>query len=148
VDYRKLFAEIHRRPKLYGLDGSYHGYCTFLLGVDAGNDGQLLTGFTESLVPRVGAGDNLTWTSLVLHLAFPDRTAGWHDEAAGEGRQGAVDLLFSLLDEFLERRAAPGGTAAIFGEYLTWLKAQPWNRLERGELRVARAAPPEARRPR
>jgi hypothetical protein len=126
VDHRKLFAEMHRRPQLYGLDGSYHDYCTFLLGFDAGNDGGLLTGFTESLVPRVGAGDNLTWTSLVLHLAFPGRTAGWRDEAAGNGRQTAVDLLFALLDEFLERRSAAGGTAAIFDEYLTWRKAQSW----------------------
>jgi hypothetical protein len=128
VDYRKLFAEIHRRPKLYGLDGSYHDYCTFLLGVDAGNDGQLFSGFTESLVPRVGSGNNLTWTTLILHLAFPHRTSGWYDEAAGEGQQVAVDLLFSLLDEFLERRSTSGGTAAIFDEYLTWLKAHPWHR--------------------
>jgi hypothetical protein len=110
MEYRKLFAEPHRHPKLYGLDGSYRDYCTFLAGVDAGNNGQVLTGFRESLVPRVGNGDNLTWTSLVLHLAFPDHTAGWHEEAAGEGRQIAVDLLFSLLDEFWERRAAPDGT--------------------------------------
>jgi hypothetical protein len=39
-----------------------------------------------------------------------------------------VDLLFSLLDEYLERRSTPGGTVAIFDEYLTWLKAQPWYR--------------------
>ncbi|WIX82869.1 hypothetical protein QRX50_19885 [Amycolatopsis carbonis] len=128
MDYRKLFAEIHRRPRMYGLDGSYHDYCTYLLGIDAGNDGQLLTGFTELLVPRVGAGNNLTWVSLVLHLAFPDLTSGWRDEAAGEGKQAAVDLLFSLLDEFFEKRDAPGGTATIFDDYLTWLKAQPWHR--------------------
>ena len=29
---------------------------------------------------------------------------GWRDEAAGEGRQVAVDLFFDLLDEFLEKR--------------------------------------------
>ncbi|GAB3360655.1 hypothetical protein [Amycolatopsis echigonensis] len=128
MDYRKLFAEIHRRPELYGLDGSYHDYCTFLLGVDAGNDRQLLTGFRESLVPQVGTGDNLVWPSLVLHLAFPGRTAGWHDEVAGAGRQVANDLLFSLLDEFFRKREERSGTAAIFDEYLTWLKAQSWHR--------------------
>jgi hypothetical protein len=128
VDLCKLCTEMHRRPQLYGLDGSYHDYCTFLLGVDAGNDGGLLTGFTESLVPRVGTGDNLTWTSLVLYLAFPGRTSGLHDEAAGAGRQVAVDLLFTLLDEFFGRRSAAGGTAAIFDEYLTWRKAQSWYR--------------------
>ncbi|WP_326834182.1 hypothetical protein VSH64_04530 [Amycolatopsis rhabdoformis] len=128
MDYRKLFADLHQRPGLYGLDGSYHDYCTFLSGVDAGNDGGLLTGFREALVPRVGAGDNLTWRSLVLHLAFPGRTSGWREEAAGEGRQAAVDLLFSLLADFLDRRDTHGGTAAIFDGYLTWLKAQSWHR--------------------
>ncbi|WP_116199888.1 hypothetical protein [Amycolatopsis circi] len=127
MDYRKLFGDIRLRPGLYGLDGSYHDYCTFLHGVDFGNDRQLLTGFRESLVVRAGAGDNLTWDSLVLHLAFPDRTEGWRDEAAGAGRQTVNDLLFSLLDEFLEKRSERGGTAAIFDEYLTWLKAQPWH---------------------
>ncbi|MFJ1765714.1 hypothetical protein ACIOD2_35680 [Amycolatopsis sp. NPDC088138] len=74
-------------------------------------------------MPRVGTGDNLTWTSLVRYLAFPCRTAGRHDEAAGDGRQVAVDLLFALLDEFLEQRSA-----AIFDEYLTWRRAQSWYR--------------------
>lgn len=128
MDYRKLFTEIHRRPNMYGLDGSYHDYCTYLLGVDAGNDGQLLTGFTELLVPRVGGGNNLSWVSLVLHLAFPDRTSGWRDEAAGKGKQVAVDLLFSMLNEFFDKRDAHRGTAAIFDDYLTWLKAQSWHR--------------------
>ncbi|WP_326951353.1 hypothetical protein OG439_22745 [Amycolatopsis sp. NBC_01307] len=128
MDHRKHFADIHRRPQLYGLDGSYHDYCTYLLGVDAGHDGGLLTGFKESLVPRVGTGDNLTWTSLVLYLAFPGRTSGWHDEAAGDGRQVAVDLLFTLLDEFLETRSRARGTAAIFAGYLAWREAQPWAR--------------------
>ncbi|MEV6902964.1 hypothetical protein [Amycolatopsis sp. NPDC051372] len=91
------------------------------------NDGGLLTGFRESLVPRVGTRNNLTWVTLVLHLAFPGRTSGWRDEAAGEGRQTAVDLLFSLLADFLDKRDLPGGTAAIFDGYLTWLKAQSWH---------------------
>jgi len=128
VDYPKLFDEIRRRPGIYGLDGGYRGYCTFLLGLDFGNDGTLLTGFREMLVPRAGSGDNLVWSSLVLHLAFPGRTSGWHAEAVGAGRGAAVDLLFSLLAEFLERRSAQGGTAAIFDEYLTWRKAQSWAR--------------------
>ncbi|WP_103340761.1 hypothetical protein [Amycolatopsis sp. CA-126428] len=131
MDHRTLFIEIHRRPKLYGLDGSYREYCTFLLGVDAGNAGGLLTGFREFLVPRAGTGDNLTWPSLVLHLAFPGRTTGWHDEAAGEGRQQAVDLLFALLAEFLDRRETAEGTVAVFEEYLAWRKAQPWHRPQR-----------------
>ncbi len=126
MDYPKLFAEIHRRPGMYGLDGGYRDYCTFLLGVDFGNDGMLLTGFKEMLVVRAGAGDNLVWSALVLHLAFPGLTSGWREEAAGAGRDTAVDTLFSLLAEFFERRSAHGGTAAIFDEYLTWLKAQSW----------------------
>ncbi|MCG3755349.1 MULTISPECIES: hypothetical protein [unclassified Amycolatopsis] len=74
MDYRKLFGEIRRYPGLYGLDGSYHDYCTFLLGVDTGNGGQLLTGFPDrtragATKPPVRAGTPRTtcssrcWTS-------------------------------------------------------------------------------------
>lgn len=128
MDYPKLFADIHLRPGLSGLDGSYHDYCTFVRGVDIGNDRNLLAGFREMLVPRVGGGDNLTWDGLVLHLAFPDRTGGWREEAAGPGREAANDQLFALLAEFFEKRASCCGLAEIYSGYLAWRKAQSWHR--------------------
>ena len=129
MDYRRLFSEVRDRPGLYGLDGSFRGFCAFVHGADAGNDWQLLAGFRESLVVRVGAGNNLTWPALVLRLAWPDVDTGWLELVTQPDRnRTAVDALFSLLEEYLDRRAVADGLVTIFDEYLTWLKAQDWYR--------------------
>ena len=123
MDYRTLFANVRRRPGLYGLDGSFGQYCAFLTGLDTGNAGQLLVGLREWLVVRVGTGNNLVWPALVKHAAFP----GQHP-FQGLDEQHLVDTLFDLLDEFWEIRSRHDGTTRVFDEYLTWLKAQSWYR--------------------
>jgi hypothetical protein len=70
VDYRKLFPDLQRRPGMFALDGSFGQFRAFLTGVDAGHDWQFLTGFRELLVTRAGTGSNLTWTGVVVRLAF------------------------------------------------------------------------------
>jgi hypothetical protein len=129
VDYRKLFSDIHDRPGMWGLDGSFGQFCALITGIDAGNDWLWLTGFREWLVVRADTGNNLTWPGLVLRLAFPDVDAGRRELLAEpDNNKRAVDTLFTLLDTFLELRAGHGGTVAVFDEYLTWLKAQSWYR--------------------
>jgi len=127
VEYRKLFSDIHDRPGMWGLDGSFGQFCAFLTGVDAGNDWQWLCGFREWLIVRADTGNNLHWSGLVLLLAFPgDQTGRRALLAEPEHDKRAVDTLFTLLGEFLDRRAEHDGTVAVFDEYLTWLKAQSW----------------------
>jgi hypothetical protein len=129
VDYRTLFAEIHRRPGMYGLDGSYGQFCAFIQGVDAGNDWQLLAGFREWLVTRLGSGNNLAWQGLVPHLAFPGTDAAGRDVLASPERgRTAVDTLFALLDEFFALRGNTAALVQIYDDYLGWLKAQSWYR--------------------
>lgn len=67
VDYQQLFVEVSKRPGMYGLDGSFGQFVAFLNGVDAGNDLQLLAGFPEWPIVRLGDGNNLAWSGLVLH---------------------------------------------------------------------------------
>lgn len=115
---------------MFGMDGSFHDFTVFVRGCEAGNDWQLLTGFRELLVTRVGEGDNLVWEALVLRLAFPDRSQRPAREALTKDpahNEVAVEKLFELLDEFLQRRARHGGVAAIFDEYWRWRRAQPWS---------------------
>jgi hypothetical protein len=139
VDYRTLFSEISRRSGLYGLDGSFEQFAAFISGVDAGNDWQLLTGFREWLIIRLGDGNNLTWPGLVLRLAFPGGWPGLRDRLKDPDQNRiASETLFRLLDEFLARRATPGEPAGIFDEYLTWRNAQSWYKPT-----GSHAAPPE-----
>ena len=126
MDYRKLFADVHRRPGLFGLDGSFHDFTVFVRGCEAGNDGQLLAGFRELLVARCRDGNNLTWEALVPRQAFPDGPPP-REQADPQRDRVAADTLFRLLDDYLQRRAELGGLARIFDEYLTWLKAQSWS---------------------
>jgi hypothetical protein len=110
VDYRKLFADVHRRPGLFGLDGSFHDFTVFIRGCEAGNDWQLLVGFREWLVARCGDGDNLVWESLVLRQAFPDGPPRREQlKADPELDRDAVETLFRLLDDYLRLRAEPRG---------------------------------------
>jgi hypothetical protein len=125
MDYRKLFADVRRRPGMFTLDGSFHDFTVFVRGCEAGNDWQLLAGFREWLVTLCAGHDGLAWESLVLWQAFPDGPPGRDELQAGtELNTVAVETLFRLLDEFLHRRTEHGGLAAIFGEYLAWRQAQ------------------------
>jgi hypothetical protein len=118
MDYRKLFAQVRRTPEMFGVQNSFRGFCAFLHGVDAGNDWQLFIGFREFLVIRAGFGTNLTWPGLILRLSFPDVTSGLPDVLNDpEQERIAVDMLFTCLDEFLQRRAKHDETRRIFEEY-------------------------------
>jgi hypothetical protein len=129
MEYRTLFRNLHRRPGLYGLDGSYAQFCVFIDGVDYGNDRGLLTGFREWLVLRAGKGDNLIWRALVLHLALPGEAQPSREPSDGpEANEIAVDTLFALLDEFLGWREEPRKLIEVFDQYLTWRRAQSWYR--------------------
>lgn len=116
---------------LHGLDGTYGAGVAFILGCDASTSGILLSGFREWLIVRLGDGNNLSWPGLVLQIM--------NVEAVDHGAEGApnpsideerLDLLFGLLDEFLEQRDERGGLTRIYGRYIEWLKAQSWFRPE------------------
>jgi hypothetical protein len=121
VDYRTLFSSVHRRPEMHGVPNTFPGLCAFVAGVDAGNEWQFLVGFREFLVVRADKGANLSWPGLVRHIAFPGKDHLPADQLADPNReQHAIDTLFALLDEFLERRARHAEPATIFAEYAAW----------------------------
>jgi len=115
---------------MFVMDGTFYNFTAFVRGCEAGNDWQLLTGFREWLVARADGGDNLIWEALVLRLAFPDRSHGpSREELTTDSTLNgtAVETLFGLLDEFLQRRVEHGEVAKIFDEYWQWRRAQSWS---------------------
>ncbi len=114
MEYRTHFAAVRQRPGLYGLSGSFGQFAAYLNGVDDGSDGRALAGFREWLAVRLGRGNNLAWSGLVLHLAFPGGWPGLRERLADpEQNAVAVVTLFELLDEFLAERAQPDGPATL-----------------------------------
>jgi hypothetical protein len=121
VTHRELFADVRQHPERYGVRPSYRCFCAFLAGVGATEDGALLGTFRLFLVTRLGYADNLAWTALVLHLAFPGRDNDWGTVLDEPGHEEiATDALFSLLDEFLERWSRYESRLMITADYLAW----------------------------
>lgn len=131
--FRELFAFVHKRPGMYGLDGSFAHFCIFLEGCHAGTSYSLLAGLREWLVVQLGevnAGNNLAWPALVLELAFPE---GWHAKTGekaslspfptldDDANTVAVETLFRLLDAFLKEREQYESLIKIIREYAAWL---------------------------
>ena len=146
MNYRELFASMHKRPGMYGLDGSFTQFGIFLEGCNTATSGWLLAGFNEWLLMRLGHESSLSWSALVEWLAFPayrqltTESLGDDDDDRYVNEQLvfppgssfsalsdadnalAVETLFRLLDEFLQVREQPPGLTTIFSEYVIWMK--------------------------
>ncbi|MEU5717472.1 hypothetical protein AB0G71_17105 [Streptomyces sp. NPDC020403] len=117
---RKFFEGVRSRPGVYGLNGSYNGAVMFLIGFDEARSGGLMRGFTEWLVVRKGECSSFGWQALVLEEALPDvESWGWNklNEATVEQEREAVELLLSLLLEFLTVRDDVMMLARMYTEY-------------------------------
>jgi hypothetical protein len=115
--FREHLELVRLRPGMYGLDGTYHDFVTYLLGYDAGTRDTALLGFREWLVLRLGSGTNLVWPALVAHLSLPDHTADYRS-FGHEENVAATAALFGLLSEFLEDRdVARDGLRCIYSDF-------------------------------
>jgi hypothetical protein len=124
MEYVSLFQRVKEQTGMYLRGESYNEAVAFVLGCDAGNDWCLLHGFREWLVVRCHGPNNLVWSSLVLHVAFPDEQDP--DIRSEERNRKAVAVLVDLLVEFMNVRQEPDGLRAIFDRYSVWLQTQPW----------------------
>jgi len=116
--FREHLELIRTRPEMYGLDGSYRDFVTYLYGYDAGTRDTALLGFREWLLLRLDRQSGLGWPSLVLNLAIPD-TPVPHNRALSEPQnRAAVVVMFQLLETFLnDRDSDRHGLRKIFSSY-------------------------------
>jgi hypothetical protein len=116
--FREHLELIRTRPGMYGLNGSYRDFVTYLYGYDAGTRDSALLGFREWLLLRLARQSSLVWPSLVLTLAVPAAPLQ-HDKALSEPQNSAaVVALFELLETFLnDRDGDRHGLRKIFSNY-------------------------------
>jgi hypothetical protein len=103
---REYFALVAKRPGMFIGRVTYGRMAQFLNGYDLGAQragGPGLSGFGDWLLARLGRSSTLVWTSIVLQLAFPDQDS-YSDALAPEQDEHALNVLFTLLDEFLTER--------------------------------------------
>ncbi|GAA3723595.1 hypothetical protein HDA32_000679 [Spinactinospora alkalitolerans] len=117
MDYRTLFADVHRRPNAYFLRGTYRDAVVFMAGCDAINNGGLLIGFPQWLALKAECSASLSWPALVLRVTFPDMRPRGLDDLSEENDRKATEKLFSLIDEFLQERGNARGAADIITQY-------------------------------
>ncbi|MCX5497935.1 TniQ family protein [Streptomyces sp. NBC_00053] len=127
--YRALLTAVRREPARHGLDGSFATMTAFVLGLDAGNSWNMLSGFQEWLVVRLGRGHDLTWPVLIRHLT----PGGWVHPLTAQADTEAVITLHRLLGEFFDAREQPNGLAKIFRDYQEWLTTQAWHQFGTAE---------------
>ncbi|MEV0026664.1 hypothetical protein AB0H45_31570 [Streptomyces atroolivaceus] len=117
---REFFERVRSRLGLYGLNGSYNGAVMFLVGFNEARSGDLMRGFTEWLVVRKGERSGFGWQALVLDEALPDvESWGWSklNETTSNQEQKVVELLISLLVEFLTMRDDAAALAQMYSQY-------------------------------
>ncbi len=117
--FREHVELIRTRPGMYGLDGTYGDYVTYLSGYDAGTQGSALLGFREWLLLKLGRQSSFVWSGLITELALPGLSPSpGYRSLDGEQSQIAVGALFQFLGDFLrDRDAERDGLRYIFHDY-------------------------------
>jgi hypothetical protein len=118
--------QMTKRPGMYLCPIEFDVAAAFIQGFDLASGGGVLVGFREWLVVKLGYGNNLAWSELVLRLAFPNAESPRQCLLQGGEQKRAVELLFRLLEEFWQEREAPHGLRRIYLRYQEWLQRQDW----------------------
>ncbi|MFI2709083.1 hypothetical protein ACH495_02980 [Micromonospora sp. NPDC018662] len=119
TNYRDLFANIRKRPKMWLIREDFASVVAFIEGCDQANARTLLTGFQPWLVTQAGCLDNHVWWSIVAHLTEPIGPKNFRDMGPDLDAR-TVESLFDLLDEFLELRDEHDGMNRIFAAHEQW----------------------------
>jgi len=125
--FRTIFENVRARTGMYIQDATYRAAAAFVLGYDIASEGGVLVGFREWLIPQVSGGNNLAWSALVLHVAFPEALDPDAIVASSpETERHAIDVLFRLIGEFDDVRKERDGLRKVYLDYERWLRAQDW----------------------
>ena len=123
--HRELFEQIRSRFGMYFPEETYAAAAALVFGYDLACEGGVLAGFREWLVVRLNDGQNLGWTALVLHVAFPAaRDPRQAVLASPEAQRHAIDVLFRMLAEYEDVRTGEDGLQRVFLAYDRWLQQQ------------------------
>ena len=105
---------------------TYDAAVSFIDGFNYANHGATLTGLREWLIPQVNKYSNMSWSVLVLHLAFPGTLVPRDKITSEEIEEKLVKFLFDLFRRFFEESTGNWGFRLIYLKYDAWLRRQSW----------------------
>jgi hypothetical protein len=107
MNEREYFAHMAKRLGMFVVGSRLAGIEGFLDGYDQHawrHGGPGLSGWREWLVARRDQDCNHGWHGQVRHIALPDGWERW--ELTRDEEAKVIEVLFTLLDEFLAAREA------------------------------------------
>jgi hypothetical protein len=113
-----------KAPGMYLVEPSLEKAIALMVGYDMALHGSLSFGLREWLVPRHSNANSIGWPWL-LRMEIEARMNDAQQTSPNPG-SSEVEMLFVVLEEFLNERSGPWGPRAIFDRYEKWLGRQTW----------------------
>lgn len=120
---------VRAAPGMYVPFPEFDLVASLVIGLDLATNSSFLKGFKEWLVLKVGYGQNLGWTELVLSIAYPRAAQPRDLLTTPDAHAHACRTLFDSLEGFLAEVNRPDGMIELFLRYDKWLRS---NRPVRG----------------
>ena len=117
------------RPGMYVRSETFDEVTAYIDGFNDARGREVLAGFREWLITKLGYADNYIWSALVVFLTFPStKTRGSREIMGSEpaNQLVAIRSLATLLAEYYRDRDEPEGLRQIFQSYEQWLRKQRW----------------------
>src|SRR4051812_40435769 len=120
MEIPRALSLFFRTPGMYIPRTDFYTAAAFILGFDKAREGDVLVGFREWLVLKLGYGDNFAWPELILRLAYPEPGARPRELPASD-QERLMGLLFEAVEAFWKAREDAGGPEEIFRRHADWL---------------------------
>jgi hypothetical protein len=120
-----ILQGVLQRPSMYFQPVTYDTAVAYLYGFDAAMSGGALIGLREWLIVRLGFGNDLAWSELMLHSLFPNEPFPRNCLQLTNDCD-VVQRLFHTLMDFFTDREPMNGLRMIYARYSSWLEGQEW----------------------
>lgn len=125
MEFPRTLGQFFKRPLMFIRRADIDAASAFLMGFDLARDGEVLAGFREWLVMKLGYGNNFAWPELAIRLGYPEPLVRPLVLPA-EDRERLMGLLFETIEEFWKEREAARGPGEILRRHSDWLRSQDW----------------------
>ena len=122
--FRETLRKVQQHPGGWLVEPTLASHIAFALGLDEGTGGNLLVGFREYLVARIGTNTTWFWPGLALWLTEPIGPKGRGvGTLPADLNDRAIATWYQHLDACLAMRSTSDGLVEIYADYLRVVQA-------------------------